>query len=136
MQISSTQAAGQAAGQTAGTQGTNAAPQTVDYQAFLRLLMAQMKNQDPTSPMESTDYMAQLASFSQVEQAVQTNARLDRILQTSALSEAGSLIGHEITSADGKTTGTVAEVRLASDGLIALLQGGEEVAVGSGIVVR
>ena len=35
---------------------------TVDYQAFLKLLVAQMKNQDPTSPMESTDYVAQLAT--------------------------------------------------------------------------
>src|SRR3712207_8435764 len=35
---------------------------------FLKLLMAQMKNQDPTEPMKSTEYMAQLATFSQVEQ--------------------------------------------------------------------
>ena len=62
-----------------GTQQT-AAPQTVDYQAFLRLLVAEMKNQDPTSPMESTDYVAQLATFSQVEQSVQANAKLDQIL--------------------------------------------------------
>ena len=63
-----------------GTQQV-AAPQTVDYQAFLRLLVAEMKNQDPTSPMESTDYVAQLATFSQVEQSVQANAKLDQILQ-------------------------------------------------------
>ena len=45
----------------------------VDYQSFLKLLMAQMKNQDPTKPMESTEYVAQLATFSQVEQSVQMN---------------------------------------------------------------
>ena len=32
----------------------------VDYQSFLKLLVAQMKNQDPTNPMDSTQYMAQL----------------------------------------------------------------------------
>ena len=47
-----------------------------------------------------------------------------------------SLIGREITSADGKTTGVVSEVRIKSDGLIAVLEGGKEVAIGDGIVVR
>ena len=39
--------------------------QTLDYNAFLQLLIAQMKNQDPTKPMDSAQYMAQLASFSE-----------------------------------------------------------------------
>lgn len=112
------------------------APQAVDYQAFLRLLVAEMKNQDPTSPMESTDYVAQLATFSQVEQSVQMNSKLDMILQASSLSQAADLIGREITSADGETTGKIAEVRLFSDGVIAVLEGGEEVLVGPGAVIR
>ena len=79
----------------------------VDYESFLKLLVAEMKNQDPTKPMESTDFVAQLATFSQVEQTVQSNTKLDQILQSTALSQAGSLIGREITSADGKTTGII-----------------------------
>jgi len=109
---------------------------TVDYQSFLKLLIAQMKNQDPTDPMDSTQYVAQLATFSQVEQAVQTNAKLDRILQSSALSQADTLIGRSITSADGSVTGTVKEVRLASDGLIAVLGDGTEVPVAPGVTMR
>jgi flagellar basal-body rod modification protein FlgD len=108
----------------------------VDYQSFLRLLIAEMKNQDPTKPMDSTQYVAQLATFSQVEQSVQTNTKLDQILQSSALSQADALIGRSITSADGKTTGTVASVRLASTGLIAVLGNGAEVAVGPGVTVK
>lgn len=123
-------------GQTSSTPPPAVTPQTLDYQAFLKLLMAEMKNQDPTSPMESTDYMAQLASFSQVEQAVKMNSKLDDLLQTSALSQAGGLIGHEIVSADGETTGTVKEVRLVSDGVVAVLESGQEVTVGNGVVVR
>ena len=46
----------------------------MDYNAFLKLLIAQMKNQDPTEPMTSTQYMAQFATFSQVEQSIKTNA--------------------------------------------------------------
>ncbi|MER8750907.1 flagellar hook assembly protein FlgD [Mesorhizobium sp. M1050] len=108
----------------------------VDYQSFLKLLIAEMKNQDPTKPMDSTQYVAQLATFSQVEQSVQSNTKLDQIMQSSALSQADALIGRSITSADGNTTGTVASVRLASGGLIAVLQNGTEVAVGPGVSVK
>jgi flagellar basal-body rod modification protein FlgD len=86
--------------------------------------------------MDSTQYVAQLATFSQVEQSVQTNTKLDQIMSSSALSQADALIGRSITSADGNTTGTVASVRLASNGLIAVLQDGTEVAVGPGVSVK
>jgi flagellar basal-body rod modification protein FlgD len=109
---------------------------TVDYESFLKLLVAEMKNQDPTKPMESTDFIAQLATFSQVEQTVQSNSKLDRILQSSALSQAGSLIGREVTSSDGKTSGVVTEVKVKSDGLVAVLQGGGEVKVEDGITIK
>jgi flagellar basal-body rod modification protein FlgD len=108
----------------------------VDYQSFLKLLIAEMKNQDPTKPMDSTQYVAQLATFSQVEQSVQTNTKLDQIMQSSALSQADALIGRSITSADGNTTGTVASVRLANSGLIAVLQNGTEVPVTAGVSVK
>jgi len=113
-----------------------ASPQTVDYQSFLKLLVAEMKNQDPTSPMESTDYVAQLASFSQVEQSVQINSKLEQILAASSLSQASGIVGREITSADGSVTGIVKEVKLFSDGVIATLESGKEVIVGPGVVIR
>jgi flagellar basal-body rod modification protein FlgD len=37
---------------------------------FLQLLVAQIKNQDPTAPMDSTTFLSQLAQFSQLEQTV------------------------------------------------------------------
>ncbi|TPK58821.1 flagellar hook assembly protein FlgD [Mesorhizobium sp. B2-4-19] len=108
----------------------------VDYQSFLKLLIAEMKNQDPTKPMDSTQYVAQLATFSQVEQSVQSNTKLDQIMQSSALSQADAIIGRSITSADGKTSGTVASVTLASSGLIAVLQDGTKVPVGPGVSIK
>ncbi|WP_137933506.1 flagellar hook assembly protein FlgD [Mesorhizobium comanense] len=108
----------------------------VDYNSFLKLLIAEMKNQDPTKPMDSTQYVAQLATFSQVEQSVQTNTKLGQIMQSTALSQADSLIGRNITSADGKTTGTVASVTLGSNGLIAVLQDGTTVPVGAGVSIK
>ncbi|WP_421916479.1 flagellar hook assembly protein FlgD [Mesorhizobium sp.] len=115
---------------------TQTSKTAVDYQSFLKLLIAEMKNQDPTKPMDSTQYVAQLATFSQVEQSVQTNTKLDQIMQSSALSQADALIGRNITSADGKTTGTVASVTLGSNGLIAVLQNGTTVPVGAGVSIK
>jgi len=122
--------------ETSSGKNTAAASASIDYNSFLRLLVAQMKNQDPTNPMDSTEYVAQLANFSQVEQSVQTNAKLDRLLQSSALAQADSVIGRTVTSADGETSGTVASVRLASGGLIAVLASGKEVAIGAGVTIE
>ena len=122
------------AGANQGTQQTSKT--AVDYQSFLKLLIAEMKNQDPTKPMDSTQYVAQLATFSQVEQSVQTNTKLDQIVSSSALSQADAIIGRNITSADGKTSGTVASVTLSSSGLIAVLQDGTQVPVGAGVSIK
>lgn len=53
-----------------------------DFDTFLSLLTAQLKNQDPLKPVDSTEFVAQLAEFSAVEQQVQSNASLSDILET------------------------------------------------------
>jgi flagellar basal-body rod modification protein FlgD len=124
------------------TQSSNSAAATaaisknqVDYQTFLKLLVTEMKNQDPTKPMESTEYVAQLANFSNVEQNVRTNAKLDQIMQISVVSQAGSLVGKTLTNADGTVTGKIEQIRIFDDGLVAVLEGGQEVVVGSGVSI-
>lgn len=125
-------------GSSGGSTGSSPQAQApnLDYNSFLTLLMAEMKNQDPSNPMDSTQYVAQLATFSQLGQQVQTNSKLDTLLQTSALSQAGSIIGHTITSADGSTSGTVSQVKLATSGIVAILSSGQEVPIGTGVVIQ
>lgn len=53
-----------------------APPITSDFTTFLKMLTTQMQNQDPLNPIDSTDYAAQLATFSGVEQQVRTNTLL------------------------------------------------------------
>jgi flagellar basal-body rod modification protein FlgD len=113
----------------------NAAATSVDYNTFLQLLVAQLKNQDPTQPMDSTQFLSQLASFSQVEQTISSNSKLDSLLTSSSLSLADAVIGKTVTSADGTVSGTVSSVRITSDGPIATLKSGETVTLSDGIVI-
>ncbi|MCK1736066.1 flagellar hook assembly protein FlgD [Bradyrhizobium sp. 138] len=110
----------------------------VDYNTFLQLLIAQMKNQDPTNPMETSEYMSQFAQLSTVEQAMQTNAKLDALLSSQSLSQANGLIGKTVSFTDstGATfSGKVVSVSINSDGSIATLQDGTKVAVGPGLTI-
>lgn len=50
-----------------------------NYDNFLKLLVAQVQNQDPLEPMDSTTFVSQLAQLSQVEQSIQTNQNLESI---------------------------------------------------------
>ena len=108
---------------------------SVDYDAFLTLLVAQLRNQDPTEPTDNAELMAQLASFSAVEQQIQTNDKLNTLIQASQLSQASSIIGNTITSADGQVSGIVESVILTDEGLHAQLQSGERVLVGNGTAI-
>lgn len=108
---------------------------TVSYDQFLQLLIAEMKNQDPTEPMDATQQISQLASFSQVEQQVQTNSHLETVLSNQMLSQAANYIGKQIANPDGSVTGTVKEVGVYSDGIIAITEDGSKVLLQPGVTV-
>ncbi|MHB0769425.1 flagellar hook assembly protein FlgD [Bradyrhizobium sp. 5.13L] len=111
---------------------------SVDYNTFLQLLIAEMKNQDPTNPMDTSEYMSQFAQLSTVEQAMQTNSKLDALLSSQSLSQANGLIGKTVSFTDStgaSFSGKVVSVSINSDGSIATLQDGTKVAVGPGLTI-
>ena len=109
----------------------------LNYNGFLRLLIAKIKNQDPTAPADPAQQLAQLASFSQVEQTVQANAKLDSLLSYSYLQSAQGYVGKYIqTPGDDGAKGIVSSVKIYSDGVIATLESGKQVLMGPGVVVR
>lgn len=118
----------------AATAATGAAA-TVDYNSFLQLLVQEMKNQDPTSPSDPTQYLSQLASFSNVEQAVQTNSKLDTMLTNSSLTLAEGVIGKTVTSGDGSVSGQVVSVALAGGAVTATLDNGSTLTLNSTVKV-
>jgi flagellar basal-body rod modification protein FlgD len=121
------------AAKSAGAASTAAS--SVDYNAFLKLLITQLKNQDPTEPMDTGQFMAQLASFSQVEQGILTNQKLDSLLTASSLAQADGAIGHTVTSPDGSVTGVVESVKITGEGPLATLDTGDTLLLGPGVTV-
>ena len=68
---------------------------------FLKMLIAQLKNQDPTNPQQGSEFAAQLAQFSSVEQLTNLNTTLKSQTQNSSTlfnAQAINLIGKEITA--------------------------------------
>lgn len=67
---------------------------------FLKMLLAQLKNQDPLSPMNGTDFAAQMAQFSSLEQLTNLNTELQNqtlSMTTMAHTQAVSMIGKDVT---------------------------------------
>lgn len=78
---------------TAVQDNSTVASITSDFDMFLRLLTTQMQNQDPLNPADSTEYTAQLATFSGVEQQVETNDLLRDLQASFASMNMGQLSG-------------------------------------------
>jgi flagellar basal-body rod modification protein FlgD len=116
-------------------QSEGVAKDKLDYDSFLTLLIAQLKNQDPTDPQDSAEYIAQLATFSNVEQSIKTNAKLDELMTSFSLAQADGVIGRTVTSADGAISGKVTSIRVITGGAVAVLEGGKEVPLGAGVTI-
>jgi flagellar basal-body rod modification protein FlgD len=106
-----------------------------DYDSFLQLLVTEMRNQDPTKPMDPTQTVTQLATFSSVEQAVKTNSLLSAMVVNSGLSQAAAMIGKTITPPDGSAGGVVKSVTISDMGLVATLDDGRAVLLTPGVTI-
>lgn len=77
----STSGATGAGGSNSQSAITQAAGGAMGKDQFVKLLVTEMKNQDPLSPMDGKELAAQLAQFSSVEQLVNVNIKLDNLTQ-------------------------------------------------------
>ena len=116
------------------------ATQTVDRndqmgkEVFMQLLVAQMRYQDPSNPMDSGQMMAQTATFTQVEKLEELATQNAAMLVLQEASTAGAMVGRTATYTDSdgsKVTGKISAVRLAQANQEAVaVIGGKDVPVG------
>jgi flagellar basal-body rod modification protein FlgD len=95
---------------------------------FLKLMVAQMKNQDPMNPADDKDNIAQMAQFSSLEQITNLATATQDLANRMSLTQNVGLLGHDVTytGADGATvTGTVDGLDLAKDGTTKLSVAGQ-----------
>jgi flagellar basal-body rod modification protein FlgD len=90
-------------GSPLGTQSTTSEAKqkaSLDKDAFLKLLVAQLSQQDPLKPTEGTEFMAQLSQFAMVEQSIAQSEKLDVLsmqMTGMASNEAAGLVGKNVT---------------------------------------
>jgi len=107
-----------------GTSGVNAAAAKTgiekqskdlgDKDTFLKLLVAQLKYQDPSKPADSTQFLAQTAQFTQVEKL----GDIADLLKSQRMVSASALVGHTVTYMDengAKLTGVISAAKLNGD---------------------
>lgn len=84
-----------------GRSGTSAKALSSNFDTFLQLLTAQLKNQDPLEPMDSSEFTQQLVQYSSVEQGIYTNKNLETLIALQgqgAMSSAVSYMGRIVTA--------------------------------------
>lgn len=128
------------AGEVQAPQGTaTTAPQQVvdknknffSSESFLKILAAELQNQDPLNPQSNSDYVAQMASFSNLDYQEQIATGVQNLTLTSSLSQGATLIGKDVKyTVDGAAPGSGRVERVTvADGAVALVIGGTTVSL-------
>ena len=134
-----TPAATQSTGSTSGSGTTGTSPaDAMNKDMFLKLMVAQLKNQDPMNPTDSSQFLAQTAQFTSLEKLDEVSSQTAQALTAQMAFGASTLAGRSVTylGEDGVTevTGTVDSVRFTATGPV-LAVGDAEVPINSVIAV-
>jgi flagellar basal-body rod modification protein FlgD len=117
-----------------GTNSTGPSGSTVGKAAglgkddFMKLLMAQLQNQDPMKPMDDKEFITQLAQFSSLEAIDKMTAQMEELTGAQMLMQAATLIGKQVTAkleSGEVVTGTISQVKMQDGKPIAVVNGKE-----------
>jgi len=110
--------------QTASKKDTSA----MGKDQFLKIMMAQLKNQDPMQPLEDKEFIAQMAQFTSVEQLMNISGQLTTLNQS--LGSVSGLIGKDISWVSTETSGSNSEVKTGTVTSIVIRDGVQYATVG------
>jgi len=102
---------------TTGDKKEESLTQEMDKEAFLKILIAQLRNQDPLNPMDGDEFVAQMAQFSSLEQLTNLNESIKELKEQQQGMTAVNLLNREVTvKVDGETLrGEVTGVKMEAD---------------------
>ncbi|TYP77651.1 flagellar hook assembly protein FlgD [Paenibacillus methanolicus] len=98
---------GTSSASSAQASGVTGKTNTLGKDEFLKILVTQLKNQDPMQPMQDTDFIAQMAQFSSVEQLMNMSENMGKLSQNLGL--ASSMIGKNVEWYQSDENGTSLE---------------------------
>ena len=104
----------------------SSAKKVLNQDDFLKLLITQFSTQDPMNPVTDTAFISQMAEFTSLENAKETQSEISLLRQQSANQEAISMIGKEVellSGDDGVIFGKVSKVLIDSDGPKLVVEG-------------
>jgi flagellar basal-body rod modification protein FlgD len=111
---------------------------TLGQDEFLQLLVTQMRNQDPMKPVSDTEFIAQMAQFSNLEQTKAMSSDITQLRQSNAFTQATALMGKQIrllTAEDTFTKGIVTDLTV-KDGEVSLIVNGKTYELGQVVSVN
>jgi flagellar basal-body rod modification protein FlgD len=92
----------QTVGQTVGQTAQSAFG--LDFQSLLRIILTQLTYQDPLKPLDNSQFVSQLAQFSQLQQTQSLNDQITSLLSAQSATQATSLLGRTVDVNTGQTT--------------------------------
>ena len=104
---------------------------TMGQTEFLSLLVTQMRNQDPLKPVSDTEFIAQMAQFTSLEQTKELGAEHQQLGQSYNLTQGTALMGKPVKVATGEkenqvfTNGIVTDLKVNKDGDVSVILNGQ-----------
>ena len=118
----------------AGTVGSNDQLQSsvISQEEFLKVLLTQLRFQDPMKPLDNQEFLAQMAQFSGLEQTRQLNDRIDTLLTIQSTTQSIGLLGAtvDVSTEAGKKQGIVSAMTFEDGAPVFTITAGQEVLTG------
>jgi flagellar basal-body rod modification protein FlgD len=92
---------------SASTQATSKTAQSafgLEFQSLLRIILTQLTYQDPLKPLENSEFVSQLAQFSQLQQTQSLNDQITSLLAAQSATQATNLLGRTVDISAGSNT--------------------------------